>query len=455
MRKLILILALALLIGSAGAIKWSGIELREDANLTMDDGFVNGTGGIVFNGTAPTSTEGVLYSDSGILKFNGASVGGSGSPAYTAMIKQVDSDYIAYAQNGTALATSTNFTTTFNSLMWALAGTKKVIYLDFETATVAGTAYLENYTEVIGIGRPTITTTAVEPIFLANSTTGLLHSYIKIKDVILRYDGSTAYSRGHIELYNTSYSTIEGVYTGLDNLSYSANNRGGVYLNGAGAHAWLNLIRNCHLSMVVMSSATDNWIDANAICSWEDTAYAIKTSGACNNLKITKNHIIVPGVAGSSTYGIFNSGATSGWYVAGNWFEPQDGYDATEQQIGIFTSAAMSNCRFIDNGFVNLGSMGMNFHGNVLYSTISGNVFENCNRYNDANFRAISTGTGSCYNSFVGNTGYNYISSTKAPFIWGSDHSSYSANVVYGKFSDDISNAGSGSVEAGTVATLT
>ena len=107
-----------------------------------------------------------------------------------------------------------------NGTAWQLHNftyTLKVIYLDFETATVAGTAYLENYTEVIGIGRPTITTTAVEPIFLANSTTGLLHSYIKIKDVILRYDGSTAYSRGHIELYNTSYSTIEGVYTGLDN----------------------------------------------------------------------------------------------------------------------------------------------------------------------------------------------------------------------------------------------
>lgn len=81
--KFTLILALALLIGGAMAaetklplvkINWEQ-SLPSDSNVTLTDGFVAGTGGIVFNGTAPTATDGVLYSDSGILKWDGAAIG--------------------------------------------------------------------------------------------------------------------------------------------------------------------------------------------------------------------------------------------------------------------------------------------------------------------------------------------------------------------------------------------
>lgn len=456
MRQLILILALALLISSAGAIKWSGIDLREDANVTLDDGFVAGTGGIIFNGTAPTTTEGVLYSSSGVLKFGDEELGASSLPPYTAIIEKEGSNYVAYWRNGTQIASSAMFNTTFNRLMWSVPTGKKTIYLNFTSASIASPCYLNNYTEIVGIARPEITITSVNPIFIANSTAGTTYSYIKIRGLKLIYDGATAYNSYHIYLYNTSYSTVDDVFTALSTVTYSANNRGGVRVDGIGGTAWLNRVINSHLTMIVMAGATDNWIDSNTVCSWDLCLYAIRTYGACNNLKILNNHIIIPGVGAATSYGIYNGGATSGWLVSGNWFEPQDGYTATERQVGLITvsGSPMTNCRFIGNSFSNLGSMGLNFDGGVSYSQIDQNNFVNCNYYNDSNYRCISSGSGS-YNTYVGNIGYNDVSTTKAPFIYGADYSSYSANIVYGKFSDDIYNAGTGSVEAGTVATLT
>lgn len=91
MKFAILILALAVLLQSGFAadqrlVKWSQINLSqslpEDANITMDDGFLAGAGGIVFNGTAPAVTTNVLYSDAGNLKWNGAAIGGTEDAAF-------------------------------------------------------------------------------------------------------------------------------------------------------------------------------------------------------------------------------------------------------------------------------------------------------------------------------------------------------------------------------------
>lgn len=109
MRQLILILALALLVSGAGAIKWGDIEMRDGA-------------GIIFSGTAPGTTTNALYSDAGTLKFNGGSIGGSGSVLPTTNIKYSGTDIIAsWAQNGTVIDTadSTNTTEVYTALLTA------------------------------------------------------------------------------------------------------------------------------------------------------------------------------------------------------------------------------------------------------------------------------------------------------------------------------------------------
>lgn len=87
MKKLILILALALLLCSCvdGATK-IGLD-RLNWSQSID--------GIKFSGTAPASTTGVLYNDSGTLKFNGTDVSLGGGGTYYATVGATDDcDYI-------------------------------------------------------------------------------------------------------------------------------------------------------------------------------------------------------------------------------------------------------------------------------------------------------------------------------------------------------------------------
>ena len=92
MRKLILILTLAMLIGSAGAIKWGDIELREGAALFLSS-------------TAPGTTTNALYSDAGVLKFNGSNVVSEGgkSPFDIVFNQTLDGTWTAYDSVGTVL----------------------------------------------------------------------------------------------------------------------------------------------------------------------------------------------------------------------------------------------------------------------------------------------------------------------------------------------------------------
>lgn len=103
MKKLILILALVLLLCSCvdGATK-IGLD-RLNWSQSID--------GIKFSGTAPASTTGVLYNDSGTLKFNGASVGGSESAPCDIVCYHDGTNCHADWANGTALMIHANNTT--------------------------------------------------------------------------------------------------------------------------------------------------------------------------------------------------------------------------------------------------------------------------------------------------------------------------------------------------------
>jgi hypothetical protein len=71
-----LVILFATLTNLAYGAEVGPITMRDDANITLQNGFLTGAGGITFNGSAPTETSGVLYSDAGTLKFNGDEIGG-------------------------------------------------------------------------------------------------------------------------------------------------------------------------------------------------------------------------------------------------------------------------------------------------------------------------------------------------------------------------------------------
>lgn len=105
MKKLILILALALLLCScADAATKIGLD-RLNWSQSID--------GIKFSGTAPASTTGVLYNDSGTLKFNGSNIGGGsgGASPYDYIIYYDGSQAHAEEADGTPLMTDASNTT--------------------------------------------------------------------------------------------------------------------------------------------------------------------------------------------------------------------------------------------------------------------------------------------------------------------------------------------------------
>lgn len=442
MKKFILILALALLLCSyADAATKIGLD-RLNWSQSID--------GIKFSGAAPATTTNALYSDGGTLKFNGKDIGGP----YHGYIKQSGAMLLAY--NSTALVTSgTNFGTVFNTLVNSLRNgntCNAVIYVDVANASTTTTGYLYSNLSVLssGIGRASISTGSVIPLFQVNSTSPAIN-YVRIVGFDLSYTGTNPYTTAHINLYNTSYSIVDDVYTLTPNLEYSSSNQGGIRIDGLRYHAWLNKITNCHVHRVRLNNATDNWVYGNAICSWEVNGDAVFLSGSCNNLKLSQNHIIVP-----KNYGIVIAPGTTqdGLHITENWFEPQDGWNAGEEQQAIYSLGVIQNSIISYNHVRNMGAAGFNFDGGLKYSICNGNEFYNCNLANNANYRCISLGSTSTTNAFVGNKGRAVGITTKAPFMWGGDYSSYTSNIIVGTFSDDISNVGTGSIETGTISRL-
>jgi len=443
MRKLILILALALLLCVCCAQGATRIGLdRLNWSQSID--------GIKFSGTAPTATTDKLYSDSGVLKFNGKEIDGT----YHGFIRQ--SGATLYAYSSTALVTSgTDFGTVFNALVNTLrSGTtcNAVIYVDTANASTTTPGYLYSNLSVVssGIGRASISTGSNIALFQVNSTSTAIN-YIRIKGFDLAYTGTNPYTTAHINLYNTSYSIVDDVYTSTPNLAYSSSNQGGIRIDGLLYHAWLNKITNCHAHRIRLNNATDNWVFGNTICSWETNGDAIYLSGSCNNLKLSQNHIIV-----TKLYGLVVASGTTqdGLHITDNWFEPQDGWQAGEEQQAIYSLGTIQNSIVSNNHVRNMGSVGFNFDGGLKYSICSSNEFYNCNMANNANYRCISLGATSTTNAFVGNKGRAVGITTKAPFMWGCDYASYTSNVIVGTFSDDITNVGTGSIETGTISRL-
>lgn len=96
MKKIIFVLLFIILTGCVDGVTKIGLD-----RLNWDQSLPNGDG-IIFSGTAPPTTNGTLYSESGALMFDGAPVGGNAGSCTVAVYKS--GGYI-YAKNGLTGAT--------------------------------------------------------------------------------------------------------------------------------------------------------------------------------------------------------------------------------------------------------------------------------------------------------------------------------------------------------------
>lgn len=375
---------------------------------------------------------------------------------YGGIIKNVGTTLYGYKADGTLVSSGTCFGTIFNALVDALRGANTYLWMQIVVDITEGvgtttSALLYTGMQVTGLGIAKLTTATVIPIFLAEAQESGNRS-ILLDNLALYYSGSSDYTCAHIELNDPAYCQITRVFTTLGDSVTGTGSSGGVkllHVNSIGT--FLNYIEKCHLSMIYLDAITDSWISKNTICSWEKNAHAIHMVNVCNNIKISKNHIICPGI------GLFLPAATTiyGLKLEGNWFEPQDGWSSGETQYALSADTVIEESIIANNHITNMGAMGFNFNGGIVHSVISGNSFWYCNLAQNANYRCISFGGESGINAVTGNVGYCAGYSTKAPFIIDSNYNAFSGNVCHGTFSASIASKGANSTDVGGVYILT
>jgi len=408
MKKFILILALALLLCSCGdAATKIGLD-RLNWSQSID--------GIKFSGTAPASTTGVLYNDSGTLKFNGADVSLGG---YHALIRAEAGGYFAYAQNGTIIASDTSAPFDFGAVLDAVTdlGPDQNIYVDGDfSATTTGS--LVNGTKLRGVGDSSISTSSVM-VVVGTDDTDYLHRDIVIEDLRIYYTGTATPTTALIELHDPLSCTIRNVNAVCTSVAaYNSGYRGSLSLTSDIPYTWLNKIEDCTLNQIRLDNITDSLIENCAVNTYGKGAQAIKLIGTCNNVKIVQNEIVCDSTSGINI-------AAGCWYVqiSENFFEahmhvPTPGNIETAIKI----DASTRYLTIENNHFAYLNGNGILFNGK--YGIISNNVFENMNTADNSYSDIDITGD---TNMITGNLGTNSVGSTnKAIMISDSDY-----NMVY------------------------
>jgi len=406
MKKLMLILCLGLLLcGCVDGATKIGLD-RLNWSQSID--------GIRFSGNVPVPTTGVLYNDSGTLKFNGSDVSLGG---YHALIRADEEGYFAYAQNGTIIASDTSAPFDFGAVLDVVTalGPDQTILVDgdFDTAT---TGTLVNGTKLIGIGYSSIHPTSVITV-IDTADTDYLHKDVSIMDLRIYYDGVSAYNVPFIILHDPQGCTIRNVnavYIEKSAIGYN----GALALTSDIPYTWLNKIEDCTLNQIRFTNITDSLIENCAVNTYGMALQAIKLIDICNNVKIIQNEIVC-----DSTYGIYIESCN--WYVqiSENYFEahmhsPKPGNTETAIKFG----AASRYATIENNHFAYLNGKGIEFNGN--YGIICNNIFENMNTADNSYSDIDITGD---TNLITGNLGANSVGSTyKSIMIDDSDY-----NMVY------------------------
>ncbi|MFA5407451.1 MAG: right-handed parallel beta-helix repeat-containing protein [Bacilli bacterium] len=460
MKKIILILCVILLLGGCvdGATKIGLDRLNWSQSLPSGEG-------VKFSGTAPTITVNKLYSDGGILKFNGSEIifdnadldklnwsqsidgikfsgiapavitdklySDSGKlmfgahPASTSthdvIIKSVSgSGVFAYSQSGELLASNTtapyDVGRVYNDAIAAfINGDDCKISIGFDASESNGimytnsTMYLYRYIQLDGINFPWISTWDDIDVMKLNAT-GAENRDVVIRNMEIYKKGTGAYTKRHINLTSPLHCTIDYVSMDGDYTTYSSSFRGGLLLdNGGESYCWENRVLNSNMPLLEIAGCTDNWIENNIFTTRGCYNYTmhLRTNNSipANNNKIYRCHFV-----GGTSYGIFiNSTSAEAIWITGCYFEDV----GTTTVAGIRVENSITHAIISENYFSGLDGSGISFKGK--YSNIHDNEFVDCNSadmgYDDINL--VSCHTSRIYS----NSGSNAVASASKGYL--------------------------------------
>lgn len=462
MKKLILILALALLLCSCvdGATK-IGLD-RLNWSQSVD--------GIIFSGTAPGTTTNALYSDSGTLKFNGSSVAGdNGKSPYDIVFNQSSNEtWIAYDSVGAVIDNDADIGSLWNAVIPQYKSGNNVrasIAIQSYQGAISytnETLWVYPFMQITGLNRPKIATWDDISIFHGNLS-DYYNQEILITGLELGYYGTANYTHSHIYLGNPLSCWIEKNYCHYKNvagMSYSSSNRGGIWLVGNMTYSWMNYIEKNDIVHLRLTNTTDNFIIGNGIDSQKLNSMAIYMSGTVNNNKIMQNHI----VANKNAALYLAAGATA-YFVqfSNNYIEP---YGATHvagsTEYGVNTVANAIGWTISENMFVGLGAIAWHCEGGAVGSKFVNNVVYNGNQENNAIYsdvRLAEVNAGDCEGNIIsGNNFINTVTTVKAAAIQeagGPETPNYNrlgGNTIIGSgYVDDVVKIGAQSTEADNI----
>jgi hypothetical protein len=276
MKLIQLILAVALLIGLVGAVevKWSQINLTES---------IPSGEGVIFSGTAPGTVTNTLYSDSGVLMWNGAAA------------SDQSADYLVYKSGGNVIVKKAGVTvyTAATSTTNDLAALQ---YVAYDVPAAVNGVVVGNVVQLIGpfyisgelnINRSitmrggqiyqngSYTTLHVYKAPVSGSTrlmnVNFIDTYIQVNSTA----GGTQYA---VVCENTSWVDFSNV----DIMSYVAGaGQLAVMLNAT--TEWTRFT-DCHFrGSIYLSTSTDNWFKGCWINTYQSSSGTTVATSSMNN----------------------------------------------------------------------------------------------------------------------------------------------------------------------------
>jgi len=453
----IYLVVLFLLINIVEGAESGPITLRQDANITFQDGFLAGAGGITFNGTAPDTTDGVLYNDLGTIKWDGLPI--RTPSTWDGLVKQTSDGVYAYNKTGYIVASDTSspydIGAVFNALVVNLKGSNSndkgllssgghgmsTIMMDVQGYTNS-TLWLYPNMVVTSPGLSSVVTYDHIPIFKANRT-DYWNSWIKIEKLELGYKGTTApYDHGLVEIYNPQTVWISDlVNTGLY-CAYNTKNWQSLIFSANLSLSWLVFVEGCDCMTIHFDDVSDSYVTDNVIFGEAKVQHQIKLTDSSGSIHILDNHIICYPGAGIYTE---NAAALGMLDIRGNMF---DGGGAnrggSSAGTGIMGEGSLSwyNAVISGNTFWGIERYGIFLYNGIEQSVITSNTFVNCNvqdyQYDDIRIDARASGD-SQKNTISQNTHYNVVASAHKAYPlreWDSTYDPannlYSANTAAG-----------------------
>jgi len=428
MRFILLLMAVMLLMAGAEARYSPGLEITQSENLTLQGGYLVAAKGITFNATAPTTTSGTLYGESGALLWDGVSI--STPTAWDGLVKQTASGVYAYNKTGYIVASDTSspydIGAVFNALVIDLKGSNSdeegllsgdegmsTIMMDVQGYTNS-TLWLYPNMVVTSPGLSSVVTYDHIPIFKANQT-DYWNSWIKIEKLELGYRGTTApYDHGLVEIYNPQTVWMKdlgdiGLYC-----AYKSGNWQSLIFSANLSSSWLVFVEGCDCMTIHFDDVSDSYVRDNVIFGQAKVQHQIKLTDSSGSIHILDNHIICyPGA------GIYTDNAVDPRMldIRGNMFDGGGvNRGGSSAGTGILGEGSLPwyNAVISGNTFWGIEKYGIFLYNGIEQSVITSNTFVNCNikdyQYDDIRIDARASGD-SQKNTISQNTHYNAVAS--------------------------------------------